>query len=234
MPKYDPNARTALYRLLAANGRLLYVGIAGNPDSRWGQHSTNQPWWNNVADRKVEWFPNRAAAAEAEVKAIKEERPLHNKQHANPVQRSNNLPFRWAEGRERYNDVPPPPESTPAETVANLAALNDLNAERIVIGSMLRTTRAIRDAKELLKAEDYYRPAHELIHTAAVELFEQGLPVTPTTVANELLQSKTLTQVGGPTYLEAVARSVESAANCGNAAAIVRSLSLTRKAAGGY
>lgn len=82
--------RTALYRLLAANGRLLYVGISNNPDFRWGTHSNKQPWWHEVADRKVEWFPDREAAAAAEVEAIREERPLYNKQHS-PLDRREDL-----------------------------------------------------------------------------------------------------------------------------------------------
>lgn len=234
MAKNDLSGRTALYRLLAANGRLLYVGISNNPDTRWGGHSTNQPWWHEVADRKVEWFANRRAAEEAEVKAIKEERPLHNKQHAVPTQRASRLPFEHPVGAQHFDDVPPPPRATPDELVANLVGVNDLAAERAVIGSMLRTARAIRDAQQLLAPTDYYRPAHGLIHTAAVELFEQGLQVNPITVADELLQCDKITQVGGPSYLHAVARAVESAANCGNAAAIVRSLSIVRSAAGGY
>ena len=82
--------RTALYRLLASNGRLLYVGISSNPDFRWGTHSNKQPWWSEVADRKVEWFPHREAAAAAEVEAIREERPLYNKQHS-PLDRRESL-----------------------------------------------------------------------------------------------------------------------------------------------
>ena len=107
MAKNDPTGRTALYRLLAANGRLLYVGIAGNPDSRWGQHSTQQKWWADVVDRKVEWFPDRAAAAAAEVAAIKTERPLHNIQHA--VVDKPAIPARAANS----GDVPPPDEEWP-------------------------------------------------------------------------------------------------------------------------
>ena len=70
---------TALYRLLSKSGRLLYVGISGNPDSRWGTHSNNQPWWEEVADRKIEWFGSREAASAAEVEAIKEEQTLASK-----------------------------------------------------------------------------------------------------------------------------------------------------------
>ena len=77
--------RTALYRLLASNGRLLYVGISSNPDFRWGTHSNKQPWWDEVADRKTEWFSDRDAAAAAEVKAIKEERPSDTKRYAQLV-----------------------------------------------------------------------------------------------------------------------------------------------------
>jgi predicted GIY-YIG superfamily endonuclease len=35
----DPTERTALYRLRDADGRLLYIGIAKDPERRWKHHS---------------------------------------------------------------------------------------------------------------------------------------------------------------------------------------------------
>lgn len=70
--------RTALYRLFDKDGELLYVGIATNPETRWGQHSGDKAWWPQVASRAVEWHDTRAQAAKAEYEAIHAERPAHN------------------------------------------------------------------------------------------------------------------------------------------------------------
>lgn len=77
----DPTERTALYRLRDADGRLLYIGIAKDPERRWKHHSrtARATWWPDVADKSVQWFNSRAEADEAETVAISNERPLHNR-----------------------------------------------------------------------------------------------------------------------------------------------------------
>lgn len=77
-----PTSRTAIYRVYDERGRLLYVGISGNPMARWRTHSTSKPWWGEVAKTKVKWHSTRSSAEAAEVKAIREEFPRYNKQHA--------------------------------------------------------------------------------------------------------------------------------------------------------
>lgn len=69
---------TALYRFFNSEGRLLYVGITIDVNSRWADHSRQQHWWPQVADRTVEWFESRPVALEAELAAIRQERPVHN------------------------------------------------------------------------------------------------------------------------------------------------------------
>lgn len=74
--------RTALYRLRDLQGNLLYIGIAANPDARWRVHRREKTWAHLVADRSIEWFPNRAAAEAAEAVAIRSEKPRHNVSHS--------------------------------------------------------------------------------------------------------------------------------------------------------
>lgn len=76
----DFSRRTALYRLFDTEGRLLYVGIAFNPDSRWAGHSASKSWWTDVAEKRIEWHETRSAAVAAERAAIAAELPLYNKQ----------------------------------------------------------------------------------------------------------------------------------------------------------
>jgi hypothetical protein len=77
--------RTALYRLYDGVGCLLYVGITGNLDARWGQHSVKAKWWSEVVERTVEWHKTRALAEAAERAAIASERPRWNVHHQRPA-----------------------------------------------------------------------------------------------------------------------------------------------------
>ncbi|MEW2415274.1 GIY-YIG nuclease family protein [Streptomyces sp. NPDC046866] len=70
--------RTALYRLFAADGELLYVGITNDTATRWSYHARQKAWWVDVANRTVEWHEGRPAAARAEAIAIRAERPRWN------------------------------------------------------------------------------------------------------------------------------------------------------------
>jgi predicted GIY-YIG superfamily endonuclease len=70
----------ALYRHFDVNGTLLYIGISDNPFRRAEQHRATD-WSDNIADFRIEWYPTREAAIEAEREAIRKENPIHNKQH---------------------------------------------------------------------------------------------------------------------------------------------------------
>ena len=74
--------RTALYRFFDADGRLLYVGVSGNTESRWRQHAESKPWWPDVAEKTTEWLDSRPDALDAERAAIRTEKPLYNHQNA--------------------------------------------------------------------------------------------------------------------------------------------------------
>jgi predicted GIY-YIG superfamily endonuclease len=73
--------RTTLYRLRDSQGKLLYVGISGNPGRRFHQHSKDKPWWPQVASSTMEHFDTRREAEAAEMDAIKTERPAFNVVH---------------------------------------------------------------------------------------------------------------------------------------------------------
>lgn len=70
--------RTALYRFFDESGALLYVGITANLEDRLAHHERNKPWWPEVFSKHIEWFDTRPPARAAELKAILEERPIHN------------------------------------------------------------------------------------------------------------------------------------------------------------
>lgn len=73
-----------VYRLLAADGALLYVGCSVDPASRLATHNTDQPWADLIAEQTVEGPYDRAEALRRETAAINSERPRFNVRH-NPV-----------------------------------------------------------------------------------------------------------------------------------------------------
>lgn len=75
---YLEDERTALYRFYDGDGALLYVGITYDLDQRWASHRNSSPWWERAVSNSVEWYDNRRAALDAELEAIRTERPLHN------------------------------------------------------------------------------------------------------------------------------------------------------------
>ncbi len=105
----------------------------------------------------------------------------------------------------------------------------DLHAEQSVLGSMLINKDAIADCPEAVKAHDFYRPAHELIFDAVLDLFGRGEPADAITVADELGKRGDLTRVGGQAYLHQLIQSVPTAANAGYYAEIVHERAVLRR-----
>ncbi len=105
----------------------------------------------------------------------------------------------------------------------------DLAAEQSVLGSMLISKDAIADVSEVLRGADFYRPAHETIHDAVIDLFGRGEPVDMITVAAELQRRGELDRIGGAPYLHTLAANVPIAANAEFYAHIVREKAILRR-----
>lgn len=73
------SAPTDVYRLLDADGQLLYVGVTSWGMARINAHRREQPWWPEVRTYTVERYPNRRTAQIVESRAIAAERPRYNR-----------------------------------------------------------------------------------------------------------------------------------------------------------
>ncbi|WP_344778478.1 replicative DNA helicase [Nocardioides panacisoli] len=102
-------------------------------------------------------------------------------------------------------------------------------AEQSVLGAMMISKDAIADALEVIRGADYYRPAHESIHDAIIDLYGRGEPADMVTVASELQRRGELQKVGGAPYLHTLAANVPIAANAGFYAEIVREKAILRR-----
>ena len=97
----------------------------------------------------------------------------------------------------------------------------DIAAEQSVLGGMLLSKDAIADVVEVVRAHDFYRPAHQTIFEVIVDLYGKGEPADPITVSAELTRLGEIGRVGGAPYLHTLLSSVPTAANAGFYARIV-------------
>jgi replicative DNA helicase len=106
---------------------------------------------------------------------------------------------------------------------------NDNLAEQCALGGMLLSKDAIADVVEILRSGDFYRPAHAVIFDVIVDLYGQGEPADPVTVAAALHDGGTLGKVGGAPYLHTLMSAVPTAANAAYYARIVADRAIQRR-----
>ena len=104
-----------------------------------------------------------------------------------------------------------------------------MGAEQCVLGGMLLSKDAIADVVEVIRPGDFYRPAHQTIYEAIIDLYGRGEPADPTLVADELLKRGEIARVGGIPYLHTLVSSVPTAANASYYAKIVQERAVMRR-----
>jgi replicative DNA helicase len=98
-----------------------------------------------------------------------------------------------------------------------------------VLGGMLLSKDAIADVVEVVRATDFYKPAHQTIFDVVVDLYGKGEPADPITVSAELTRLGEIGRVGGAPYLHTLLSSVPTAANAGFYARIVAEQAVLRR-----
>ncbi|MBS9533804.1 replicative DNA helicase [Mycobacterium sp. M1] len=119
-------------------------------------------------------------------------------------------------------------EEPPREDVGRQPP-QDLVAEQSVLGGMLLSKDAIADVLERLRPGDFYRPVHQNIYDAILDLYGRGEPADAVTVAAELDRRGLLRRVGGAPYLHTLISTVPTAANAGYYAGIVGEKAILRR-----
>jgi replicative DNA helicase len=119
------------------------------------------------------------------------------------------------EPRRTGGGVPVPPHS--------------LEAEESVLGSVMLSAEAANVAFERLRAEDFYKPAHQVIFEAIGELFNGSQPIDAITVADSLRRNGQLERVGGVPFLTTLLDAVPTTANIAYYADIVAETASRRR-----
>jgi replicative DNA helicase len=120
-------------------------------------------------------------------------------------------------------DTPPPSEDFGRQPPQDNAA------EMSVLGGMLLSKDAIADVLERLRPGDFYRPAHQNVYDAILDLYGRGEPADAVTVSAELDRRGLLRRIGGAPYLHTLISTVPTAANAGFYAGIVAEKALLRR-----
>jgi replicative DNA helicase len=106
---------------------------------------------------------------------------------------------------------------------------HNVEAEESVLGSMLLSKDAIAEVLELLREDDFYRPAHRTVFRSVLELYGHGDAVDAVTVAEELRRNGALADIGGAPFLHTLVATVPTAANAGFYARIVKEAGVLRR-----
>jgi replicative DNA helicase len=117
-----------------------------------------------------------------------------------------------------------PPNTNGAERLPP----QNLDAERSVLGSMLRDNGVIGDVVQILHPESFYSDAHQKIHHAVNSIYDAGRPVDLVILAEHLKEQKQIEDIGGYAYLAQLWDAAPTAANAEYYARIVRDKSIVR------
>ena len=106
---------------------------------------------------------------------------------------------------------------------------HSIEGESSVLGGLLLDNSAWDRVADLLSDQDFYRREHQLIYAATEALINASKPADIITVYEHLQNLGKADEVGGLSYLNALAQYVPSAANIRRYAEIVRERSILRK-----
>ena len=105
---------------------------------------------------------------------------------------------------------------------------HNLDAEQAVLAAMILDKEIVEDAVLNIKVEDFFKPAHQMIFAAMVELISQHTPIDQLTLADKLDAQGNLDIVGGKEYILTLADKSYALVNWASHADIVKNDSLLR------
>lgn len=87
------------------------------------------------------------------------------------------------------------------------------DAERALLGTMLRDARTIPEVIRLVRADDYYIYGHRKIHEVIVEIHGAGIMVDTVTLAEAITSRGQMDEIGGHAYIAELWDAAPSATN---------------------
>ncbi len=102
------------------------------------------------------------------------------------------------------------------------------DAEKSVLGAMLKSPEAVMLAQETLKEDDFYDPINRELFSAMLQVASLSRPVDPVTISEELNRRGRLEAIGGMSYLVELVRVVPATINVSAYISIVEDKSTLR------
>lgn len=102
-------------------------------------------------------------------------------------------------------------------------------AEVSVLGSILIDKNAIIEVADIITPDCFYESPHKIIFEAALDLYEERVPVDLITISEQLKKKKALTKIGGRSYLSKLVNSVPTSAHITSYAQIIKDLYTKRE-----
>ena len=104
-----------------------------------------------------------------------------------------------------------------------------IDLEEAVLGAMMLEKEALSQVIDILKPESFYKPSHQSVYRAIVDLFTNSEPVDILTVTNQLRKNGELEIAGGAYAVSQLTNKVASSANVEYHARIVAQKFLQRE-----
>ncbi|MDO8560637.1 MAG: replicative DNA helicase [bacterium] len=98
----------------------------------------------------------------------------------------------------------------------------NIDAEMSVLGALMLDKEAIFRILGLLQPVDFYKPTHQLIYKAMLDLAEKSEPIDVVSVKSRLKETKELETVGGMTYLTSLVNTVPTSSSVNHWAKVVQ------------
>ena len=105
---------------------------------------------------------------------------------------------------------------------------HSVEAEQAVLGGVFLRNNVFHALVDIVNADDFYLPAHQILYAAFTELYRRNAPIDLVSTAAYLNDHQQLEAAGGAVYLAELAQTVVSGANAEYYATIVRDKSLQR------
>ena len=115
------------------------------------------------------------------------------------------------------------------ETIEGKITPQNLEAERSLLGAILRDENIFPDILERLSAEDFYDKRHAAIFRTMKDIYDHNQPIDLLTTTAELKKKKLLKEIGGAPYLAELTNSVPTTAHAKAYAELVEQASIRRR-----
>src|SRR3989344_4369306 len=103
-----------------------------------------------------------------------------------------------------------------------------IEAEMSLLGCLMLDKEAIVKVADLLDPRDFYKPIHQIIYEAMLELFVRNEPVDLLSVSSRLKDKEKIEEIGGRSYLTEVINTVPTAAHVASYAKTVQNKRILR------